>query len=124
MNNDEDDLRILDSLPQAIKPKALQNSFNSKKETSVQKQKQINKLDEQSLTTGGPLGRFIDKIVVYGFNCNSIPAITNLTYFMNQSLFMRKNKKYQQAEEIEYLVGTLMITTKRATQAGEFFRKM
>ncbi len=27
MNNDEDDLRILDSLPCAVKPKNLQNSF-------------------------------------------------------------------------------------------------
>jgi len=34
---------------------------------------------------------------------------------MNQSFFMRKNKKHQQAEEVDFLVGTLMITTKRAT---------
>ena len=73
---------------------------------------------------GGPLGHFLDRIVVYGFNCNSIPAITNLTYFMNQSFFMRKHKKVYQAEEIDYLVGTMMITTKRATQAGEYYRKM
>ena len=76
------------------------------------------KLDEQATSInigGGPLGRFFDKIIVYGFNCNQIPAITNLTYFMNQSFYMRKNKKYYQAEEIDYLVGTLMITTKRAT---------
>ena len=69
------------------------------------------------------MGRFIDKIVVFGFNCNSIPAITNLTYFMNQVLYMRKSKKWQQAEEIDFLVGSLMISTKRATQAGEFFRR-
>lgn len=31
VNNDEEDLRILDSLPQMVKPKTLQNSFNSKK---------------------------------------------------------------------------------------------
>lgn len=37
---------------------------------------------------------------------------------------MRKHKKYYQAEEIDSLVGTLMVTTKRATQAAEFFRKM
>ena len=37
---------------------------------------------------------------------------------------MRKHKKYYQAEEIDYMVGTLMITTKRATQAAEFFRKI
>jgi len=40
MNNDEDDLRILDSLPQAVKPKnILHNSFQSKKQTSVKQQK-------------------------------------------------------------------------------------
>ena len=125
INNDEDDLRILDSLPHMVKPKGLQNSFNSKKQTSVKQQKQ--KADEQtqaSANAGGPLGRFIDKIVVFGFNSNSIPAITNLTYFMNQSFYMRKHKKYYQAEEIDQLVGTLMVTTKRATQAGEYFRKM
>ena len=43
---------------------------------------------------------------------------------MNQSFYMRKQKKYYQAEEVDYLVGTLMITTKRATQASEFYRKM
>lgn len=37
---------------------------------------------------------------------------------------MRKNKKLHQAEEIDQMVGMLMVTTKRATQAGEFFRKM
>jgi len=31
VNNDEEDLTILDSLPQMVKPKTLQNSFNSKK---------------------------------------------------------------------------------------------
>ena len=35
ISNDEDDLRILDSLPHMVKPKGLQNSFNSKKQTSV-----------------------------------------------------------------------------------------
>ena len=43
---------------------------------------------------------------------------------MNQSFYMRKQKKHYQAEEVDYLVGTLMITTKRATQASEFYRKM
>lgn len=35
INNDEDDLRILDSLPNAVKPKGLINSFNSKKQASI-----------------------------------------------------------------------------------------
>jgi hypothetical protein len=41
MNNDEDDLRILDSLPTAVKPKGLQNSFGSKKQTSVKREKSL-----------------------------------------------------------------------------------
>ena len=39
ISNDEDDLRILDSLPHMVKPKGLQNSFNSKKQTSVKQPK-------------------------------------------------------------------------------------
>ena len=41
VNNDEEDLRILDSLPQMVKPKTLQNSFNSKKQTSIKLQKSV-----------------------------------------------------------------------------------
>lgn len=115
INNDEDDMRILDSLPNAVKPKVLQNSFNSKKQTSVKQPKSAKNDQQQAVVVGGPLGHFLDKIVVYGFNANSIPAITNLTYFMNQSFYMRKSKKPYQAEEVDYLVGTLMVTTKRAT---------
>lgn len=43
---------------------------------------------------------------------------------MNQAIYLRKKKKRQQAEEVDFLVGTLMISTKRATQAGEFFRRI
>ena len=43
---------------------------------------------------------------------------------MNQAFFMRKNKKHYQAEEVDYLIATLMVTTKRATQASEFLRRM
>jgi len=43
---------------------------------------------------------------------------------MNQAFFMRKSKKYYQAEEVDYLIATLMVTTKRATQAAEFLRRM
>ena len=77
MQNDEDDLRILDSLPHMVKPKGmlLQNStLNSKKQQSSAKQNRSLKIDEQATSVinvgGGPLGRFIDKIIVYGFNCN------------------------------------------------------
>lgn len=119
-------MRILDSLPIAVKPKNLRNSFNSRKQNSIAKQKSGKTEAEQqaSVQVQGPLGRFLDKIIVYGFNTNAIPAITNLTYFMNQAFFMRKMKKYYQAEEVDCMIGTLMITTKRSTQAAEFFRRM
>lgn len=128
INNDEDDLRILASLPQMHRPKNLHNSFASRKQTSGKKHKSGAKnADEgssgQQRAAGSPLARFIDKIVVFGFNCNAIPAITNLTYFMNQAFYMRKQKKHHQAEEIDFMVGMLLISTKRATQAAEFFRK-
>lgn len=84
---------------------------------------EVDETKEDNAGNKGPLARFIDRIIVFGFNCNSIPAITNLTYFMNQTLYMRKSKKRQQADEIDFLVGSLMISTKRATQAGEFFRR-
>ena len=63
-------------------------------------------------------------MVVYGFNVNAIPAITNLTYLMNQAFFLRKHKKHYQAQDVDCLIGTLLITTKRATQAAEFFRRI
>jgi len=128
LQNDEDDLRILDSLPLAIKPKGLTQKIISSTQNQLSA-KQTNEKEKQETEAAvhsvvGPLGRFIEKIVVFGFNTNSIPAITNLTYFMNQAFFMRKNKKHSQAEEIDFQIGMLLITTKRATQAAEYFRRL
>ena len=76
------------------------------------------------LQSACPLSRFIDKIVIIGFNCNSIPAITNLTYFMNQSFQLNKLNRLEEAREIDLLVGVLLISTKRSTQTAELFRKI
>lgn len=75
MNNDEDDMRILDSLPQMVQPnKAAQTKSQShtqkKTKESNSTAKQLDFSEEKDDANRGPLGRFIDKIVVYGFNCN------------------------------------------------------
>lgn len=54
----------------------------------------------------------------------TIPAITNLTYFMNQSFYLKNNKKYLDSHRVDLMVGQLLVTTKRAIQAAEVFRKM
>jgi hypothetical protein len=81
-------------------------------------------LHQKDVKTEGPLSMFLTKITIFGFNCNSIPAITNLTYFMNQSMLLKTQKKVSQAEEIDFLISVLLITTKRAVQAGEVLRKI
>ena len=128
INDDEDDMRILDSLPQSYKPASFQHSDNTQSKNVSQNQPKkedyvTNDIVEYQPPLG-PLSRFLDKIVILGFNCNSIPAITNLTYFMNHSFLLSKNNKVEEATEIDFLVGILLITTKRAIQAGELFRKV
>jgi hypothetical protein len=56
----------------------------------------------------------VKEVVVSGFNCNSIPAITNLTYFMNQSFLLKRHKKISDAQEVDFLIGVLLISTKRS----------
>lgn len=83
INDDEDDIRILDSLPGMLgftKPsQPVQDvGVNIKKET--------------------PLAKFFESLIVVGFNANAIPAVTNLTYFMNLALSLRKNDEHEQAD--------------------------
>lgn len=61
---------------------------------------------------------------VIGFNMTLVPAITNLTYFMNQQFFLQSKGKNQEAHEVEFMTGQLLVTTKRSTQAAELYRKM
>ena len=34
-----------------------------------------------------------------------VPAITNLTYFMNQSLYLQKRGKEEEANQVELMTG-------------------
>lgn len=127
INDDEDDMRILDSLPTSYKPQGVQQANTQGKNNLNQnrsKKEEDGSNEAAEFQPLGPLSRFIDKIVVVGFNCNAIPAITNLTYFMNHSFFLHKHNRTEEANEIDFLVGVLLITTKRAVQAAELYRKV
>jgi hypothetical protein len=94
--DDEDDFKILEALPKA----------HSKKRSLSQ------------------LPSSFKSIEVLGFNVNRVPAITNLTYFMNQSLFLQGKGREQEAATVDFMTCQLLITTKRPTQAAELYRKM
>ena len=85
INDDEDDFRILDSLPSDLLPKQ-------------------DKLFNQLLTT----------IEIVGFNLTAVPAITNLTYFMNQSFYLKNRGRIYESEQVDLLSNQLLVTTKRA----------
>jgi hypothetical protein len=70
------------------------------------------------------LDHFVKEVVITGFNCNSIPAITNLTYFMNQSFLLKRHKKVGESQEVDFLIGVLLISTKRSVQTAEVFRRI
>ena len=74
LNDDEDDFRILDSLPVNVTPKS-------------------DRLLNQLLTS----------IEIVGFNITSVPAITNLTYFMNQSFYLTNKGRLQEADKVDFL---------------------
>ena len=60
--------------------------------------------------------QIITSIKVIGFNMNKIPAITNLSHFMNTSFYLKKEKQYlEDVLEIDFLLGTLLISSKRNT---------
>lgn len=62
-------------------------------------------------------------IKIIGFNMNKIPAITNLAHLMNASFYLRKEKVHlEDALEVDFLQGTLLISSKRNTQAVELLR--
>lgn len=53
-----------------------------------------------------------------------MPAITNLTYFMNQSFYLQGKGREYEATLVDFMTSQLLVTTKRATQAAEMYRKM
>lgn len=65
----------------------------------------------------------LQSVKVVGFNTNKIPAITNLAHLMNCSFYLRKDKvNLEDALEVDYMQGTLLISSKRNTQAVELLR--
>ena len=65
----------------------------------------------------------MQSVKVIAFNLNKIPAITNLAHLMNASFYLRKEKIHlEDALEVDQLLGTLLISTKRNTQAVELLR--
>lgn len=69
------------------------------------------------------LKQVVQSIKIIGFNTHKIPAITNLSHFMNISFYLRKEKHYQQEIlEVDLLLGTLLISSKRNLQAIEVLR--
>jgi hypothetical protein len=68
--------------------------------------------------------RSIGTIKVIGFNVNHIPAITSLTTFMNNSFLLKREGHMNEAYDFDFIIGVLMISSKRFTQAVEIFRKI
>lgn len=61
------------------------------------------------------LNKSISSIKIYGHNCNTIPAITTLTNLMNCSFLLKKEKHLIEANEFDFIIAILMISSKRYT---------
>lgn len=69
------------------------------------------------------LQKTLTQVKLTGFNMSKIPAITNLAHLMNTSFYLRKERvHYEDALEVDYMLGTLLISSKRNTQAVELLR--
>jgi hypothetical protein len=65
----------------------------------------------------------LQAVKITGFNMSKIPAITNLSHLMNTSFYLKKDKVHlEDALEVDFMLGTLMISSKRNTQAIELLR--
>ena len=144
MEEEEDDMRILDSLPTSFLPVGYSKKDSDKENSKIRTDASPSKGNRYSheniettpldilntnRTTNHSIYRmyldhFVKEVVISGFNCNSIPAITNLTYFMNQSFLLKRHKRLAEAQEVDFLVGVLLISTKRAVQTAEVFRRI
>ena len=51
------------------------------------------------------LNKLLNGIEIVGFYMSTIPAITNLTYFMNQSFYLKKNNKHSDSQKVDLMVG-------------------
>lgn len=88
-------------------------------------------LDERKLFEGTSHAAWAQKLLtlvlqavkITGFNMSKIPAITNLAHLMNTSFYLKKDKIHvEDALEVDFMLGTLMISSKRNTQAIELLR--
>lgn len=65
----------------------------------------------------------LQAIKITGLNMSKIPAITNLSHLMNTSFYLKKDRVHlEDALEVDFMLGTLMISSKRNTQAIEVLR--
>lgn len=79
--------------------------------------------DKKSSWAKRLLSTCLETIKITGFNMTKIPAITNLSHLLNTAFYLRKNKvHYEDALEVDFLLGTLLISSKRNTQAIELLR--
>lgn len=54
---------------------------------------------------------------------SKIPVITNLSHLMNISFYLKKDQIFlEDALEVDFMLGTLLISSKRNTQAIELLR--
>jgi hypothetical protein len=76
----------------------------------------------------GEVTKLIQKSIasfkVVGFNSNTIPAITVMSHFMNNSFLLKKEGHLTEALEQDFIIGVLLISNKRTIQAVETFRKI
>lgn len=89
------------------------------------------KLEERKLFEGTNMNMWatrllkqvVQSIKIHGFNTHKIPAITNLAHLMNIDFSLKKEKIYlEDTLEVNILLGTLLISSKRNTQAIEVLR--
>jgi len=101
INDEDDDFRILDSLPIQLgfKPQQIvpEKPKKAHAEQTLKTPAKAN-ADGASLKKESLLTRCLDSLVVTGFNANAIPAITNLTYFMNLSFALQKHGLQDQVD--------------------------
>lgn len=79
--------------------------------------------NKESIWAARVLQYVFSSVKVVGFSMNKIPAITNLSHLMNISFYLRQERVHlEDALEVDFLLGTLLISSKRNTQAIELLR--
>lgn len=55
---------------------------------------------------------------------NQIPAITSMMTFMNNAFLLKNKGHLTEAQECDFMIGVLLISSKRTIQAVEVYRKI